>query len=488
MIDEELSKLKNSIPNFNIDDYKDEIYNKRNRKTSKNRYFFKITFSTLIIAMLLCVIGLTAHSLSVEAKEYQAAVEFFETNKLSTDGLTRTEVKEIYRDITTNKFQYKKTGEVIVKSIKNKVPGYSIELKDADSSTIANCWELWDKLYKQLEASEIGIHYEHALIPEIDHNGVCNFRMSKFTKYENAVMCWQIELFYLVEGYCVSDDYLIVYGCQLSSYASEYTRKVYMTKISNDGEIIWEQGFDDSSDFYRVIINEDDTITAFSNKTYQNSYLKMYNLNSDGTVIYSNQNSFDNLSIRNIVKINDGYLIHLVDNNYSARFSKIDMNGDLQKEFSYDDENYKYIFTDAIEFEGKLYLSAYSVSNFDKTSTRGELGKILDRINEMKNDEITDEFVLNLFKEEYKAVLFVCDKEDGELTKFYTADAALGSSIKVEDGMLIWEVEYLSNMFYSPATSSFTFGGVTQVYNYIYNKNGEFLNADKTETLRVFRR
>ena len=40
MIDEELSKLKNSIPNFNIDDYKDEIYNKRNRKTSKNRYFF----------------------------------------------------------------------------------------------------------------------------------------------------------------------------------------------------------------------------------------------------------------------------------------------------------------------------------------------------------------------------------------------------------------------------------------------------------------
>ena len=135
MIDEELSKLKNSIPNFNIDDYKDEIYNKRNRKTSKNRYFFKITFSTLIIAMLLCVIGLTAHSLSVEAKEYQAAVEFFETNKLSTDGLTRTEVKEIYRDITTNKFQYKKTGEVIVKSIKNKVPGYSIELKDADSST-----------------------------------------------------------------------------------------------------------------------------------------------------------------------------------------------------------------------------------------------------------------------------------------------------------------------------------------------------------------
>ena len=54
--------------------------------------------------------------------------------------------------------------------------------------------------------------------------------------------------------------------------------------------------------------------------------------------------------------------------------------------------------------------------------------------------------------------------------------------------MLIWEVEYLSNMFYSPATSSFTFGGVTQVYNYIYNKNGEFLNADKTETLRVFRR
>ena len=79
--------------------------------------------------MLLCVIGLTAHSLSVEAKEYQAAVEFFETNKLSTDGLTRTEVKEIYRDITTNKFQYKKTGEVIVKSIKNKGTTFYFKVK-----------------------------------------------------------------------------------------------------------------------------------------------------------------------------------------------------------------------------------------------------------------------------------------------------------------------------------------------------------------------
>ena len=43
-------------------------------------------------------------------------------------------------------------------------------------------------------------------------------------------------------------------------------------------------------------------------------------------------------------------------------------------------------------------------------------------------------------------------------------------------------------MGYSPFTSSFTFGGVTQVYNYIFDKDGKFLNASETEINRMFRR
>ena len=42
---------------------------------------------------------------------------------------------------------------------------------------------------------------------------------------------------------------------------------------------------------------------------------------------------------------------------------------------------------------------------------------------QMDYGEITDELVLSLFKQNFKAVLLVCDNEDGELSKFYSVDA-----------------------------------------------------------------
>ncbi len=63
-------------------------------------------------------------------------------NELSLEGLTRYEIKEIYTDITTNKFKYQKTGGVIVESIKSKLPGYSIEIENISSSELNCVWEL----------------------------------------------------------------------------------------------------------------------------------------------------------------------------------------------------------------------------------------------------------------------------------------------------------------------------------------------------------
>lgn len=161
MIDKDLSKLKNDLPKYNIDDYKSGIYQKCNNKINTRKlYFPKVAFVSIVLIMLISIIGLSTYSIKVEAKEYQNAVEFFEANELSLNGLTRYEIKEIYKDITTNKFEYKKTGEVIVESIKNKVPGYSIEIDNASSSKLISVWELWDKLRKQEENPITGVYYK----------------------------------------------------------------------------------------------------------------------------------------------------------------------------------------------------------------------------------------------------------------------------------------------------------------------------------------
>ena len=74
------------------------------------------------LAVLIIGGGSSAFAIAAEAREYNAAVTFFSANNLSTEGLARWEIKNVYRDITTGTFNYDKTAEVI----KKRVGGYEI--------------------------------------------------------------------------------------------------------------------------------------------------------------------------------------------------------------------------------------------------------------------------------------------------------------------------------------------------------------------------
>ena len=101
---------------------------------------------------LFIVIGSTAAALAVEAKEYHAAVAFFESNGLSTDGLSRSEVKAVYRDIATQRFTYGKTAEVIQQAI----PGLEIQQDEPTPEELA---ALWDRNVWMNSLPQIGISY-----------------------------------------------------------------------------------------------------------------------------------------------------------------------------------------------------------------------------------------------------------------------------------------------------------------------------------------
>lgn len=488
MIDKNLSKLKNDLPDYNIDNYKNGIFQKYNsKKNSKIFHFSKMAFASIVLIMFIFIVGLSTYAIKVDAKEYKNAVEFFEANELSLEGLTRYEIKEIYTDITTNKFKYQKTGGVIVESIKSKLPGYSIEIENISSSELNCVWELWAKLRKQNDISEV--YYDYVPYMVEDNNHILEYTKYIFTKYESGKECWNLDIYYSIRGYIEKDDCLFVYGNQLSYYSTEDVEKTYITKVSSDGEIIWQQEFKDSNRFYKIIVNSDNSLTAFTNRTAHSSYLKIYNLNSNGDIIKSSENYFKDYSVENVVKLKEYYLVYLEDREYNTKFEKIDFDGVVEAEFSYQDEKYRYFFTDMIEFDNQVYLSAYAVPYFDEPlNWGGEIKSLLDILNEMDYDTITDEYVLNLFKDHYKAVLFICDKNNGDLKTFYTVDSAMGSNFLIENGNLIWNVEYFENMAYSVATSSFTFGGVTRVYNYMYDEKGRFIGVNKTDDLRIFRK
>ena len=64
-------------------------------------------------SIMLTVAGVSVYAIAEEAREYSEAIEFFDEYCLSTDGLTRSEIKAIYKDITGKTYSYEKTVEII---------------------------------------------------------------------------------------------------------------------------------------------------------------------------------------------------------------------------------------------------------------------------------------------------------------------------------------------------------------------------------------
>ena len=87
--------------------------------------------------VLAAMIGVSATAFVAEAKEYNAAVAFFEENGLSLEGLSRAEVKAVYRDITEQRFTYEKTAEVI----RRTVPGLEIAQAEPTPDEVAALWD-----------------------------------------------------------------------------------------------------------------------------------------------------------------------------------------------------------------------------------------------------------------------------------------------------------------------------------------------------------
>ena len=117
-----------------------------------------------IAACMVLVLSVCFGSFAVvaEAKEYKAAVQFFNDYGMSTEGLTRGEIKEVYRDITTKSFTYSKTAEVIRNSISSdNIGGYEIVQDNPTPEDIENLWNYKNYTGGFIGATQTGVHYKY---------------------------------------------------------------------------------------------------------------------------------------------------------------------------------------------------------------------------------------------------------------------------------------------------------------------------------------
>lgn len=439
-----------------------------------------------LAACLALAVGLVGAGFAAEAREYSAAVDFFEQNGLSTEGLSRADVKAVYRDIVTESFTNDKTAQVLERA----VPGWEISQREPTPEELA---ALWDRNVWRSTMPETGFSYS------VNHEEKLDETLGFYVLDKSTVDCYQDgELLWTVEfpGFVVEDGVYTSSGTAMwgrnETWSSEQPVYASVARLDESGDLLWQRQLDHGFEreyIAAVVDNGDGTWAVVSRGDYEYLCLSQYDM--DGNELSNYVTEVGNYGIWNVVCLGDGYLVQLgnTTDGETARLVKLDRTGNLLDTFTYEGEDCDYYIKDMAEFGGRVYLSAYAVPKQTNGGGRHEIADILAYLFDNNIWEISSEELTPLVRDNYTAVLLLCDPEGGAPDTFYSVKGSLGGALAVNGaGELVWNVESVLNTFFSPATSSFTIGGTCQVFRYTFDGAGDLISQEDTgETMPYHR-
>lgn len=431
-----------------------------------------------LAACLALAVGLVGAGFAAEAREYSAAVDFFEQNGLSTEGLSRADVKAVYRDIVTESFTNDKTAQVLERA----VPGWEISQREPTPEELA---ALWDRNVWRSTMPETGFSYS------VNHEEKLDETLGFYVLDKSTVDCYQDgELLWTVEfpGFVVEDGVYTSSGTAMwgrnETWSSEQPVYASVARLDESGDLLWQRQLDHGFEreyIAAVVDNGDGTWAVVSRGDYKYLCLSQYDM--DGNELSNYVTEVGNYGIWNVVCLGDGYLVQLgnTTDGETARLVKLDRTGNLLDTFTYEGEDCDYYIKDMAEFGGRVYLSAYAVPKQTNGGGRHEIADILAYLFDNNIWEISSEELTPLVRDNYTAVLLLCDPEGGAPDTFYSVKGSLGGALAVNGaGELVWDVESVLNTFFSPATSSFTIGGTCQVFRYTFDGAGDLVSQEDT--------
>lgn len=442
-------------------------------------------------AALLIGIGFGTHAVVAEAKEYNAAVRFFDEYDLSTEGLSRSQIKAVYRDIITESFTYSKTAGVILRNLSaEEIKGYEIDQREPTPEDMENIWNYRKFSSNYQHAGSVGptnIRYERG--KELYEGEL--FIQRSIKKYVDDTLVWEVAITdFILNGYTAVSDGVIVYGHTSRYQAPQNEDGAWLAKIDSDGKILWTHKLYNDygliEEVAAVLENADGTYTVVSRGDYDYFYFRR--LNADGIQIYCRHTLMGNYGIWNVVPFRDGYLVQLGNMDNFAKIVVVDQDGRFSGTFSYDGQDTAYYITDMIEYNGNIYLSAYSVPKLGEESISGrqdETAKIMDYVIENGYIEVSEEGLTAVVRDHYTALLLVCDPETGIPDTFFSIKGSLGNELSISStGQLLWDVESITSVRYNPWSSFATFRGLSSIFRYTFAENGLLISqADTGKTI-----
>ncbi len=441
-------------------------------------------------ACLCLAIGIC--TVAADAYEYREAVEFFAANSLSAEGLTRGEIKAVYRDITTETFSCAVTAQVLQNSAPAGVEGFEIaqdQPETAGAEDLRAMWERWGALQKS------GVHYEGREEYRLDEElGFEVLDKSFLERYDGVELQWSVPFIELyIQDTQPVDGGVVAWG-QTPTWSSKQRSNAWLTKVDEGGKLLWKvmlsHGFDREY-IAAVVENGDGSYAVFSRGDLQ--YLVVSRYSGAGEELSTRATEVGDLGIWGAARLGEDYIVHLGNQSSGIdRLVKIGRDGTLSDAFTYTSEDCDYYITGMADFGGKLYLSAYSVPKLpegaEDAGGRYEIAAILDEILSRDGWEIDGGELTAMLREHYTAVLLVCDPQEGTPETFYTVRGSLGGALDGSGGTLRWDVESVADAIFSPVTNAYSIAGTCRVFRYTFSPAGELLSREDTGEVTQFAR
>ncbi|MBQ9151036.1 MAG: hypothetical protein IJX72_02205, partial [Clostridia bacterium] len=482
------------------------------------------TAATLLI--LVGIIGGTV--LGADAYTYGKASAFFEEYGLSTEGLEREDLWEVYRDITTGQFRLPDTAYMLQSNL-GLTPSGSLSAGEVES-----LWEEWKEapspdmpegiissprdIVRRIcfvrtrypEQTTDVVNYQlrtPCFEPDIEAEkaalvaSAINPALTQWDTIERSEFYYSVRydsytgrqcLFKfnqddaVIWSYPVGDlqmararlagEYIVVTG----STKESQNKDIHVLLFTQDGKLCWQTVIDNGdSESVSQVLYEDDVIKLISKADFKNICYTV--LDPEGNVLQNvvNQQDADpNVSFSSVVPFKNGYI--LISYGGKSLFI-MDQNGVVTDYCDYsdaqvtgDDGDEDFRIEDVFPANDRLYIR---IEVTDKREYGQPIDSALALIRERFSDpdtfsELADlpyNDIIMTVREAYRSLLLVCDADTFEPIAAYQMNEAYPSIANMtqnSDGSIVWTSGAPYVTVYSPYTSAYTLRGTS--YDYVY--------------------
>lgn len=476
-------------------------------RSKKAARLFRYIAAAVACLSLLLGAGTGAYAYTTAKKEYKNALTFFYENELSTEGLTKKEIKEVYRDFYSCSFSSDLTTDVLLNSRPDVVKGYEIT---GDNSE-------WDTSLPDTSLSDYKtpVYYEYVTLyspiegtynPETQAYKE-NFDKCIFSKYLNGEKIWEISFTDLaINGYWGDPESetepILVYGTP--PYTADVEDGIAtLIALDADGTVLWRVAQNNAVGYDRIdkiLSHPDGSYTAFGRCGYTganfDNAITVNKYDKNGAKIFANIIDIRDHTIENVALTESGYLMHLSSYVISdfARVLKLDLEGNLVGDFSYESEDNDFYIADFCEYNGTVYVSGHITEKAPRRIVDYGKREVFILRSELADGKTrSDEELLDLFRNNFTAVLLVCEPDSGTPKEFYSVAGSLGDEVYVSNGSVCWFTKDIIASSYSAKSIQIDSSGVTttnpklaalcRFYANIFNTDGSFKEQKKLDLM-----